>query len=112
MGVKYSYKCKNCDFSVVTSAGHDCGMLAVTDTYVCTSCNELVDVSVGVYGQTYSKEEIFKKGLEKEFGFGFYECPECNSGENLIPWDRNKKPCPICGGKMKKDKDGIEILWD
>jgi len=112
MGKSYTYTCPNCGYSVLTSAGHDRGMLAETDTYICTSCKEIVDVCVGVFGQTFSKEEVKTGNLESKHELGFYRCPLCNSGEHLVLWDTLKKPCPKCDEKMRKAEGGEVILWD
>ena len=98
----------------MTSGGHDVGLLAVTDTYICNSCKEIVDVSVGLYGKTYLKEEIssVKRGDEFMDDMDFYLCPSCNSDSDLIKWNIKTKPCPKCTGKMKKDSDGEMLLWD
>lgn len=112
MGQKFSYKCDKCGYSVITSAGHDVGMLAVTDTYICNLCKKIVDVTVGVYGETFLNEEISLKKLNKKYDIEFYTCPECGSKTDLIEWDIRKKPCPKCDGKMRKDKEESEILWD
>ena len=112
MGTSYNYKCDKCNYSVQTSGGFDFGMLAVTDTYICTQCKEIVDVSVGVYGEKLSLEESQKKQIELQLQMDFYKCPKCGSYKHLILWDTKKKPCPKCKGRLKKDDFGVEVMWD
>lgn len=112
MGTLYTYECNKCGHSVQTSAGHDMGMLAVTDSYICTSCKEIVDVTVGAYGETFLNEELSLKELSKKHDLDFYACPKCGSRKDLEKWESKVKPCPKCDGKMRKDKDGGEIMWD
>lgn len=112
MGTKYTFKCSKCGYEVLTSAGNDYGMRAVIDTYICESCQNVVDVCVGEYGQTYSKEEIIHHKNESAMDIKFFVCPACGSGEQLLKWNKNKRPCPKCQGKMGKDSNGIIVLWD
>jgi hypothetical protein len=111
MGTSYLFTCKKCGYQVRSSGGKDMGMLAVTDTYICTSCMEIVDVYVGEYGITYKKGEIpviRQPGVDLDF----YRCPECGSGETLIKWSKVKRPCPKCKGRMEKDAAGNIVMWD
>ena len=41
----------------------------------------------------------------------FYKCTNCG-GTNITIWDTKLKPCPKCGGEMKKDTLRGMILWD
>jgi len=109
MGTKYMFKCNKCGYQVMSSGGNDYGSFSVVDTYICTKCKEVVDVCVGEYGQTYTQEEILlKHKSEKELDF--FMCPECGSDKNLVKWNKSKRPCPKCDGKM--EKDDIVALWD
>lgn len=112
MGKLRTYKCNICGYRVMTSGGTDCGYFAVTDTYICQSCKQIVDVPVGLYGETYSKEEIPDKKISSEITFQFYTCPECGFDTNLMKWDNRKRPCPKCKGKMVIDAHGESVLWD
>ena len=112
MGTSFTFKCNKCSYEVMTSGKHDFGMLAVTDTYICKTCNEIVDVCVGEYGKTYTKEEIVLKTIKSENELDFHKCPECSSDTNLVKWNNRKRPCPKCNGKMEKDSNGEMILWD
>ena len=106
------FKCNKCGYQVMSSGGHDYGMLAVTDTYLCKSCKEIVDVCVGESGETYSKEEVLLKKSKSETDLDFYICPKCGSDKNLVKWNKSKRPCPKCDGKMEKDTNGEIIMWD
>ena len=113
MGTSYTFRCNKCNYSVQTSGKHDVGMLAVTDTFICNSCREIVDVLVGLRGETFLKEEI-KDKIKPDTDikdFEFYSCPECNS-KDIVKWDSKRKPCAKCNGTMKKDNKGSIILWD
>jgi len=112
MGTRSVYQCNKCDYRVETSGGFDYGMRLATDAYLCSKCKEIVAVSVGVYGEKLSPEECVVKQAEMEFNMDFYKCPECGSGDHLILWDTKKKPCPKCGGRLKKDRSQSILLWD
>jgi DNA-directed RNA polymerase subunit RPC12/RpoP len=87
-------------------------MFAVTDTYICKTCNEIVDVTIGEFRKTYTKEEIVLKNIKSENDLDFYKCPNCGSDINLEKWNKRKRPCPKCDGRMEKDSNGEMILWD
>ena len=96
----------------MSSGGKDYGMLAVVDTYICKSCKVIVDVGIGEYGQTYSKEEVLIKKNKSDTDLDFYQCPECGSDKNLFKWNKSKRPCPKCDGQMVKDIAGEFVMWD
>jgi hypothetical protein len=112
MGTKYTFKCGKCGYEALTSAGNDYGMHAVVDTYICKSCETIVDVCVGEYGQSYSKEEIIQRKDKSAINLEFFVCPDCGTGDHLVKWSKWKRTCPKCNGKMEKDKKGEVICWD
>ena len=114
MGTSFTYKCNKCGYHVQTSGKLDCGFFAVTDTYICQACKEIVDVAVGVHGKKYTKGEVHKQqlGAGTDMDDDFYTCPECGSDQQLVKWNKKRKPCPRCDGKMKIDPEGEMILWD
>jgi ribosomal protein L37AE/L43A len=113
MVTNYTFRCDKCGYEVMTSSGHDYGMLAVVDTYICKSCENFVDVCVGEYGQTYTKEEIIQRKDKSANEVKFYICPDCGSVEQLVKWSRWKRPCPKCDVKMEKDLSGESVIcWD
>ena len=112
MGTKYTFKCSKCGYEALTSAGNDYGMHAVVDTYICRSCETIVDVCVGEYGQTYTKEEIILRKDKSADNMEFFVCPGCSSGEHLVKWSKWKRPCPKCKGKMGKDAQSGIMMWD
>jgi predicted nucleic acid-binding Zn ribbon protein len=112
MGTAYTYRCKKCGYEVETSGKLDCGFYAVTDTYICKSCEEIVDVMVGEHGDTYTREEARKREMESNLDFKFFTCPDCGSEDHLVRWDNSKRPCPKCGGRMHIDKTKGPLLWD
>lgn len=111
MGTMYKFRCDKCGYEVMSSGGHDYGMLAVVDTYICKSCKKIVDVTVGEYGVTYTKKDILTK-KNKETDLEFYICPECEVETHLVKWNKSKRPCPKCEGKMEKDVHGEIMMWD
>lgn len=88
MGTSFTYKCNKCDYQVLTSGKLDFGMLAVVDTYLCKSCNAIVDICVGEYGKVYSKEDIDLKLIKSENDLDFYQCTECGSDKDLVKWNK------------------------
>jgi transcription initiation factor IIE alpha subunit len=111
MGTNFMFKCKNCGYQVMSSGGLDYGMVAVVQTYRCKSCKEIVDVCVGEYSQTYTREEAKNKNKD-ETNLDFYVCPECMSGKSLVKWNKRKRPCPKCGEKLEKSVNSEIIMWD
>ena len=112
MGINYTFRCNKCGYEVMTSGRNDYGMLAVVDTYICKSCKSIVDVCVGEYGQTYTKEEILQHKDKSGIEMKYYVCPDCDSGEHLVKWSKWKRPCPKCDGKMEKDLNCGVVCWD
>jgi DNA-directed RNA polymerase subunit RPC12/RpoP len=114
LGTSFTYRCSKCEYEVQTSGGLDWGFLAVTDTYICKSCKNIVDVAVGLHGKVYPKGQVLQKKAERkiDLDLDFYVCPECGSDNHLVKWDKRKKPCPKCAGKMQKDLRGGIVLWD
>jgi DNA-directed RNA polymerase subunit RPC12/RpoP len=112
MGQKSTYRCNLCEYTVLTSGGHDYGFSAVTDTYICRNCREIVDVLVGVDGETYTIEEAKNIKTPNRTSGNFYKCPKCKSDIHIIKWNTKRKPCPRCMGTLILDKEGNYILWD
>jgi len=112
MGTKYTFNCNRCGYSARVSGGHDFGMKAVTDTFTCRSCKNVVDVSVGEYGNTYTREEVLLKKKEPGARLNFFTCPKCGSDKELTEWDKTRKPCPRCYGRMENDVSGLIMEWD
>ena len=105
MGQHTTYKCTNCSYSTLIAGRRDVTMTAVTDTFICRNCKELVDIVVGEFGQL-SPIEIDKKNPG-------YTCPNCGSGSHLKKWKPHKRPCPKCGtGKMEIDENGSVVMTD
>jgi uncharacterized paraquat-inducible protein A len=103
MGIKYTFACPDCDYSVMVSGERDCGMVAVVQTMVCKDCQELVDVLVGRYGKDGPTGD---PDYDQDLGV----CPDCQ-GQNVAPWPE-EHPCPRCKSPMVIDPDGLEMLWD
>ena len=112
MGTLYPFRCNKCGYQVTTSGGHDYGMMAVTDTYICKSCKAIVDVLVGKYGETFSKEDIQLKENNSESDLHYYVCPICHSDKQLEKWSKEERRCPRCEGKMGIISRVNFISWD
>ena len=82
MGIKYTFRCSKCGYEVLTTAGNNYGMFVVVDTYICKSCSNIVNVCVGEYGQTYSKEESVRQKDKSAIDIEFFVCE----------WHRNSLP--------------------
>ena len=106
MGSAYTFSCKKCGYTADSCGKLDWGFHAVLEPYVCSDCKELTDVLVGEYGKKLPHLDI-SESFRKES----YVCSECNS-QNIVLWDLKKKPCPKCGSRMHKNKEGIITLWD
>lgn len=112
MGTKYTFKCNKCGYSVESSGGNDYGYWATIETHICNSCNNLVDILVGEYGKTYSKDYVLKNIANLREGSDFYVCTQCGSKDQLELWDTQRRPCPKCDGLMEINNDGQILLWD
>lgn len=98
MGMSYQCRCNSCDYSVMSAAGPSGGFIALTDTFVCTSCKVVQDLKIG------ERQRPTIAMLRPEPKFQEPVCRECGKGDNLIKWDVVKKPCPKCGGEMVKNE--------
>ena len=98
MGIKKGWDCPNCNYTVVSSGGKDCGFEVFTQTFQCNICKELLDVVV-------SESEWKTEQWETHY------CEKCN---NLLKlWDTKKETCPNCGNeRLVCGSKGISILWD
>ena len=94
MGRLYKFECSNCGYSEEVSGGNDTGMICQTTTILCKDCQELYDVVIKYHRQEEVKELV---------------CPENNQHE-IRSWNY-PDTCPVCGEKMKIDKNTI-IMWD
>lgn len=78
---------------------------------ICKSCKEIVDVCVGEYGLTYTKENAQLKKSNHETDVDFYICQKCISDKSLVKWNKSKLPCPKCGEKLDKNVNNDIIMW-
>lgn len=100
MGTWKTFQCSKCDYSASVSGGPDGGFYIDTDTMVCNTCKEVVDVVT-------SLRDIIEEDSDSEINV----CPVCH-GKDLKKWKKSH-PCPKCGGKMAEGGDLKEkILWD
>ena len=85
MATYFEYKCKSCGHTVnANPKGKDMVMMGEVHHYLCSDCNEIVDV---LYPYGEKPEKIV--------------CPECGS-ENLKKWNPKTGKCPKCGEGMEK----------
>lgn len=102
MGSKFNFTCTNCNYSAMVSGERDYGMEAVVQTMVCADCQELVDVSIGRFGEDGPTGDA---DYDKDLG----RCPECDGGRVSVWLDAHL--CPRCRGEMTREEDLI-VLWD
>ena len=99
MGQSYEFRCVQCGYIANVSDGGDAGFIVLTQTIVCKTCSEVVDVvTESSPGNQESAGEV-DESVNK--------CPNCGSG-NLREWTNRK--CPKCGGRMKRGD--LVTLWD
>jgi hypothetical protein len=98
MGTFYNFHCLDCGYSAEVSGAADCGFIAQTETMICSTCSEVVDVIVGIQESGQLSEDDLN------------QCPECE-GDKLTPWGEHR-PCPRCKGKMEVNPAGSTTLWD
>lgn len=102
MGLTRDWICPGCGYSALTDAGPSRGFYAQTNTFVCVTCKNLVDLVVG---------RAHDKGGEIEPINTRSKCPKCHGSEFTL-WDSWSKPCPRCFCEMEVAKGGTMILWD
>ncbi len=107
MGRSNTFQCPGCNYEVMTSAGPAAGMIAATNTFVCSDCKIVEDIVVKRYGRLriQSEQSFGNKEIEQ------IKCGKCG-GINLTEWDNKMKPCPKCGANMKISNQGYTIFWD
>ncbi len=115
MGKTFVFSCTKCSYKVKTSGGEDRGMAAFSNTYICSSCKIIVDITERVL---IEREKIIGKSffgvpkIKREVTFREKEiiCPDCHNKTSLEKWDNINMPCPKCDGKM--EKGSLIGLWD
>jgi len=101
MGRCFEFTCEKCGYSAEVSGGKDRGMVAVVQTMICNSCNDLVDVLIG---QCEDEGPTGEPDYDKDLGI----CPKCR-GKDVVAWERSG-PCPKCDGRMIEGD--ATVLWD
>jgi|UniRef100_A0A7C3WLQ0 uncharacterized paraquat-inducible protein A len=99
MGQLFEFGCDNCGYQAEVSGGEDAGYLIVTRTMICLDCKEVVDVVVG-------ESQQGSWGSDTKL----HCCPRCR-GLRVVPWPKSR-PCPRCGGTMKKLDTRRVCFWD
>ena len=110
MSVLVRLQCNKCSYYVSTTGKSGLGMEYSSHPYKCNDCNIVTDVTVGIMGQTYNKEDFIKSKIHElpEFVIAekdkFFCCHKCDGG-NLSLWDTDLSPCPKCDGRMSIDSN-------
>jgi Zn finger protein HypA/HybF involved in hydrogenase expression len=97
MGTLYRFACESCAYEADVSGGRDAGFVARTETMVCRTCHDVVDVLVG--------ESV--EGMLEDADQHLNRCPKCRS-HHVETWTGQR--CPRCGLAMKKGD--VTLLWD
>ncbi len=100
MGASYQFRCDSCGYEAEVSGGGDAGMLVITTTVLCETCEELYDV-VTARRPTDPAERL-------DFGPVEPVCPR-SKRHTIKPWE-HPGPCPKCGSQMTMG-DTL-MLWD
>lgn len=104
MGTASQFICPGCSYTTgCVSGGRDMGMEAVVRTMVCETCETVVDVLIGRYGQDGPTGD---PDYDKQLNL----CPKCQ-GSQLHIWP-SEHPCPKCNTQMIKDETCGDLLWD
>jgi hypothetical protein len=100
MGRLFEFGCGQCGYRAEVSGGEDAGFIVITQTMTCLDCKRVVDVVAGEShpGSLGSDTHILGR------------CPRCR-GCRVIPWPQTR-PCPRCGGNMKKRYAEPVCFWD
>ena len=106
MGESFTFVCEKCGYETMSSGKGDAGMLICTEPYVCPRCRIVSDLVVS------ELKDVTRNGtVEKDFvDVSVLRCERCGS-RKVIKWDLIRKPCPKCGGRMRKG-GGLAALWD
>lgn len=92
------FNCPACGLKGHVSGGYDAGMISVTTTIYCLTCQTLQDAVI---------EEMFEP-VPREIE------PRCEKRKShpIKLWNR-EQPCPRCGqGLMEEDPNGEVTMWD
>ena len=110
MSVLVRLQCNQCDYHLFTTGKSGLGMEYSSEPYKCDDCNIITDVTVGVFGNAFRKEDFTESKIHELPDFviaekeKFFCCEKCK-GENLSQWDADLSPCPKCDGSMILDNN-------
>lgn len=105
MGVRKHFTCPECGYEAEVSGGGDAGIEVVTQTVVCYSCSELMDL---VVARRNRSAEDWTDAFEEMESDGLPPCKHCGS-KNVEAWDEPYR-CPKCGTSMEEGQ--TRALWD
>ncbi len=99
MGMSIDFHCPACGLKGHVSGGEDVGMLAVTTTIYCVTCETLQDAAV-------AEDVLAEPHVRTE--------PRCEKRKRhrIKLWNRDE-PCPRCGqGLLQEAENGMVTMWD
>jgi hypothetical protein len=100
MGDRYEHVCDSCGYRATVSGAPDAGMVAITETMVCSSCRQVVDVLVARHERDGTEPPVAPR------------CPRCEAGAGSLRSWRTGGACPRCPGAMSIDPGGAFVMWD
>jgi len=106
MGLQRKYRCKNCGYSVLTAAGRARGFEAITDTFTCNCCHEIVDIVIGYVDPDQEIERFLKNEASS-----YLKCGSCGS-QDIDLWNIENKLCPKCNSPIEIDSKAEFKYWD
>ena len=65
MSVLAKLNCNKCDYSYLTTGVSGLGMEYSSYPYICNDCNIVTDVTVGVFGRAFNKEDFSKSRIHE-----------------------------------------------
>ena len=106
MGTMYQFKCNGCSYKVMAPKGKSVGMHAVIESQICNICKEVVEVTIGYYGDIISYND-----MTMDEKVDAHCCLECHNMD-LSDWSEGNRKCPKCLGQMEIDPKGGILCWD
>ncbi len=94
METRYDARCADCGYAANVLGEGECEHAAVTETRVCFSCREVVDV-VSAFDRAAADYSAIRSHAWTQLD----HCPRCQSLETRI-WPASY-PCPKCGVSME-----------
>lgn len=116
MAVLYHYKCKNCDFEIMSTpwGGDVYGMGHGYYLYLCHDCKLLTEIEHGFTERAQKDIEerirmnalIEPRGIDNNSSINAVKCSHCGSYK-LSRWKPEDGICPNCAGDIIRLYDSI-----